>query len=154
MYRPLVLFAAVVTVRAHNSFFLGSCHSLGMFFSAASIWHSLFLDLYICDHRHVQTCPGMTRLYAPRGSNCGSPGVAKGRGSSLALLERDLPSSLLPLLTIVLPTIVSCPNSVLRRMSVMAHAARCHGGSRFGCENSPNHTHATYHLCMVAERLV
>ena len=59
------LFVNVAVVRAHK-FILG-CRleltisldgilPLGMFYRG-SIWHSLFLDLYDCDHRHVQTYP-------------------------------------------------------------------------------------------------
>ena len=150
----MVPFVAVVTVRARNSFSRIMPLTRHVFI-AASIWHSLFLDLYICDHRHVQTCPGMTRLYAPRGSNCGSPRVAKGRGSSLALLERDLPSSLLPLPTIALPSIVS--SRICRAASDRAPWHTCYvamGAQDLVVETARKRTHTTYHLCMVAERLV
>ena len=86
------LFVKVAVVRAHKFIFgcrleltisLDGILPLGMFYRS-SMKHSLFLDLYDCDHRHVQTYPGVISMHAPRGSNCGSPRVAKGRGSSLA----------------------------------------------------------------------
>ena len=96
------------------------------------------------------------RLHSPRGSNCESPRVSSLRDGDRRLPLHDYCFHRTPMLPSVSHD-QSADDRLLPDLSMCASDERygslCgHGGSRFGCENSPKHTHTTYHLCMVAER--
>ena len=103
--------------------------------------------------RRMQTslgrlCLSSGRMQSPRGSNCGSLGSSCDGDRHMHHSIETCHRSLLPLATITLLLIVTPRIRYAASEWAPWHTyARCHGGSSFGCENSPIHTHATYHLC-------